>query len=177
MQDQSFNVRWDEGISPGTVWRGELAQAIRGCSRLVFFTTPNSVASEHCTREVNFALDEHHRPVLAVHLQETALPDALTLRLIFGEGNLHDRHLLPLARYPWPRTDDAKFRKARKIQSRKSQNVTEHFLIVLAQCRCRRVNRDWFVANSKGRRWIRLPAHDIPVEPLPVVSMCQMRVV
>ncbi|MCZ6656663.1 MAG: toll/interleukin-1 receptor domain-containing protein, partial [Gammaproteobacteria bacterium] len=77
LQDQGFNVAWDEGISPGAVWRRELAQAIRECSLLLYFTTPNSVVSEHCTREVNFALDEHHRPVLAVHLEETVLPDAL----------------------------------------------------------------------------------------------------
>ena len=81
LQDQGFNVGWDEGISPGAVWRSELAQTIRGCSLLLFFTTPNSVASEHCIREVNFALDEHHRPVLAVHLAETPLPDALALSL------------------------------------------------------------------------------------------------
>ena len=81
LQDQGFNVAWDEGISPGAVWRSELAQAIRECSLLLYFTTPNSVASEHCAREVNFALDEHHRPVLAVHLVETVLPDALALSL------------------------------------------------------------------------------------------------
>ena len=33
--------------------------------------------SEQCTREVNFGLDEFHRPVLAVHLLETALPPRL----------------------------------------------------------------------------------------------------
>ena len=81
LQDQGFNVGWDEGISPGAVWRAELAQAIRGCSLLLYFITRDSVASEHCIREVNFALDEHHRPVLAVHLIETTLPDALALSL------------------------------------------------------------------------------------------------
>lgn len=81
LQDQGFNIAWDEGISPGAVWRSEIAETIRGCSLLLYFTTPNSVKSEHCIREVNFALDEHHRPVLAVHLLETVLPDALALSL------------------------------------------------------------------------------------------------
>lgn len=81
LQDQGFNIVWDEGVSPGAVWRREIAEAIRGCSLLLFFTTTNSVVSEHCTREVNFALDEHHRPVLAVHLSKTVLPDALALSL------------------------------------------------------------------------------------------------
>jgi hypothetical protein len=48
---------------------------------LLYFVTPKSVSTEHCVREVNFALDEYHRPVLAVHLVETALPDALALSL------------------------------------------------------------------------------------------------
>ena len=73
LQDQGFNIVWDEGISPGAVWRRQIAEAIRGCSLLLYFTTPNSVESEHCIREVDFALDEHHRPVLPVHLIETVL--------------------------------------------------------------------------------------------------------
>jgi len=81
LQDQGFHVWWDEGISPGAAWRSEVAQAIRGCALLVYFVTPNSIASEHSVREVNFALDEYHRPVLAVHLVETLLPDALALSL------------------------------------------------------------------------------------------------
>ena len=43
LQDQGFNLWWDEGISPGGAWRAELAQAIRGCALLVYFVTPNSV--------------------------------------------------------------------------------------------------------------------------------------
>ncbi len=93
LQDQGFNVWWDEGISPGAAWRVELAQAIRGCSLLVYFVTPSSVVSEHCIREVNFALDEHHRPVLAIHLSETSLPDTLALSL--SDRQAIFQHALP----------------------------------------------------------------------------------
>ena len=81
LQDQGFNVWWDDGISPGAVWRTEIAQAIRESSLLLFFVTPQSVQSEQCIREVNFGLDEHQRPVLAVHLVDLALPDSLSLSL------------------------------------------------------------------------------------------------
>ncbi|MCH8142813.1 MAG: toll/interleukin-1 receptor domain-containing protein [Proteobacteria bacterium] len=30
LRDQGFNVWYDEGISPGTVWRDELADSIEG---------------------------------------------------------------------------------------------------------------------------------------------------
>jgi Tol biopolymer transport system component len=81
LQEQDFNIWWDEGISPGASWRTELADAIQGCSLLLYFVTPQSVVSDHCTREVNFALDQHRRPVLAVHMVETELPGALALSL------------------------------------------------------------------------------------------------
>ena len=58
LQDHGFEVWWDEGISPGAAWRSELAKTIRECSLLLYFVTPNSVASPQCTREVNFAVDE-----------------------------------------------------------------------------------------------------------------------
>jgi len=81
LQDRGFKVWWDEGIGPGAAWHNELAQAIRGASLLLYFVTPNSVESEQCVREINFGLDEYHRPVLAVHFVETVLPDALALSL------------------------------------------------------------------------------------------------
>ena len=81
LQDQGFNVWWDEGISPGAAWRQELAQALRNCSAIIYLVTPNSVQSEQCIREIHFGLDEYQRPVLAVHLTKTQLPDVLGLSL------------------------------------------------------------------------------------------------
>ena len=49
LHDQGFNVWYDEGISPGTVWRNELAD---GSSLLLYFITPQSIASDNCQREV-----------------------------------------------------------------------------------------------------------------------------
>jgi len=97
LQDQGFNLWWDEGIGPGAVWRRELTQAIRGCSLFLYLTTPNSIASEQCTGEVNCARDEHHRPVLAVHLLKTVVPDALAHCLSNGESIL--QHMLEPADY------------------------------------------------------------------------------
>lgn len=80
LQDQGFNVWWDEGIDPGTVWREGLAKAIKDSSLFLFFVTPNSVASAHCLRELNFSQEEQ-KPFLAVHLRATQLPDALRLSI------------------------------------------------------------------------------------------------
>jgi TolB-like protein/Tfp pilus assembly protein PilF len=86
LHEQGFNVWYDEGISPGESWRNELVNAISGCDLFLIFITPNSTASEHCIREVNFAQNKG-RPLLAVHLEPTQLSDEL-------EFNLSDRQAL-----------------------------------------------------------------------------------
>ena len=57
LNDQGFNIWYDEGLSPGSVWRDELAESITGAKVLLFFVTPQSVTSAHCQREVSFAVD------------------------------------------------------------------------------------------------------------------------
>ena len=73
LNDYGVNVWYDEGIGPGPEWREELASAIPGCTRMLFFVTPRSVVSEHCRRELNFAQEEI-REVVAVHLEPTDMP-------------------------------------------------------------------------------------------------------
>ena len=82
LQAQGIRGWWDEGITPGAEsWHAELAGAIRDSAALLYFVTPRSVASAHCVREVSVALDEFERPVIAVHLEPTALPDSSVLAL------------------------------------------------------------------------------------------------
>ncbi|MCZ6869687.1 MAG: toll/interleukin-1 receptor domain-containing protein, partial [Gammaproteobacteria bacterium] len=55
LREQGFNIWYDEGISPGSSWREELATAINDCALFLMFITPRSVKSEPCQKEVNFA--------------------------------------------------------------------------------------------------------------------------
>lgn len=80
LQSQDFKIWYDDGISPGSEWSQAIAEAIESCSVFLYFITPNAVASEHCRREVNFAL-EQKCSILAVHLSETDVPSALRLSL------------------------------------------------------------------------------------------------
>ena len=77
---QGFRLWFDEGITPGAHWRDEIAHAIRNASLVLFFATPNSGASEHCKREINFALDIG-RPIASVLLEDTPLPDGIRFAL------------------------------------------------------------------------------------------------
>lgn len=80
LNECGVKVWFDEGISPGSEWTEELASAIQGCSRVLYFVTPNSVVSKHCRRELNFAQEED-RDVVAIYLQATDVPAGLRLSL------------------------------------------------------------------------------------------------
>ena len=80
LNDYGVNAWYDEGITPGQEWREELAAAIQGATRVLFFVTPRSVVSEHCKRELNFAQEEN-REVVVIHLEPTELPAGLRLGL------------------------------------------------------------------------------------------------
>ena len=80
LSEAGVNVWYDEGIAPGSEWSDTIAQHIDECALFLFLVTPQSVASEHCRHEVNYAL-EARRPILAVHLEQTEVPRGLRLSL------------------------------------------------------------------------------------------------
>ena len=45
LQDEGFNVWYDEGITIGAEWTETLANAISRCFNFLYFITPNSVRS------------------------------------------------------------------------------------------------------------------------------------
>jgi len=91
LHESGFNVWYDEGIAPGTEWSEALAENIQRCSVFLYFVTPQSVHSEHCRQEVNFALDQRRR-ILVVHLQPTEVPPALQLTLSHRQAVLKYEH-------------------------------------------------------------------------------------
>lgn len=80
LKEQGCNIWYDEGISPGTQWRDELANAIRSADLFLYLVTPQAVQSNNCRQEVNYALDAD-KPILAIHLKSTELPEGLKLSL------------------------------------------------------------------------------------------------
>ena len=69
-----------ELLATRTGRRKELAENIESCNLFLYFISPSSVASEHCEREVNYAIDQK-KPLLVVHLEATDLPSALGMSL------------------------------------------------------------------------------------------------
>jgi len=80
LDELDYPYFYDEGLTPGIEWPEELATALQNAARLLFFVTPESVASKQCRNEVAMAL-ETNIPVLRVHLTETELTPGLILSL------------------------------------------------------------------------------------------------
>jgi TolB-like protein len=71
----------DENIGAGTPWREEIAGAIERCDVFLFFVSVASIASEHCQRELNYALETRRR-IIAVHLEPTELSSGQKMSLM-----------------------------------------------------------------------------------------------
>jgi len=80
LQKIGWRIWFDGDIHPGGGWREEIASAIRNARQLVYLVTPNSVNSDHCRREVFFALDVN-TPILPIYLVPTRLPDNISFVL------------------------------------------------------------------------------------------------
>lgn len=80
LQGMGVNLWYDDGITPGTAWREEIAQSLAKAGTMLFFVTRNSVHSRHCLQETNFAHTKGVR-ILAIHLEPVELPLGLELNL------------------------------------------------------------------------------------------------
>lgn len=80
LREQGFNIWYDEGISPGSRWAEDLARAIKGCYRFLFFVSDDSVDSPHCRNEVHYAITSGINPSV-VNLTRANLPDELEFTL------------------------------------------------------------------------------------------------
>ena len=80
LNSKGINLWYDEGISAGSAWRGEIATAIKGAKKFIFFISETSLKSAHCLREVDYALS-HEIEIIPVYLEECSLPAELDLVL------------------------------------------------------------------------------------------------
>lgn len=103
LEQAGVNIWYDEGIPAGSLWRAEIAAAIKGAEKLVFFISKASLRSAHCLREVDYAVS-HDIEIVPVYLEDIALPDelALVLNRVHGlfrqKDSMYKEHLLGAVR-------------------------------------------------------------------------------
>jgi len=78
--EQTVNVWYDEGISAGKNWRAEIGLSLESSSRVLFYISQQSLKSDHCNREINFALDEG-KEIVPVYLEDVTLTPDLKIGL------------------------------------------------------------------------------------------------
>ena len=85
-------VWYDEGIEPSSMWSDSLAHAIEQCSLFICYLSPRSARSEHCRREISFALDLGLKMLITV-VEPTEL--SAGLKLMLGNRQMVMRHEMP----------------------------------------------------------------------------------
>jgi len=80
LKENAIDFWYDEGIYAGADWRDVIGDAVKSSAICLFFVSKQSVQSDHCVREVKFALD-NEIPVLPVYLEPVELPTGLALAL------------------------------------------------------------------------------------------------
>ncbi|MEE4300113.1 MAG: alpha/beta fold hydrolase [Pseudomonadales bacterium] len=85
-----LRIWYDEGISPGSEWSEELAQALEGAELVLFYATERSANSRHCRDEINFA-HNHDKSILPIFLEDVSLPKGLELSLSSTQAVLRFR--------------------------------------------------------------------------------------
>ncbi len=99
LHEQGVNLWYDEGVAAGRAWRAEIANAVQGASKLLYFISDASTRSTHCTNEVEYALGKHVE-IVPVYLDEIELGAELDLALSRiqalhrSSDAMYERHLL-----------------------------------------------------------------------------------
>lgn len=99
LHGKHIHIWYDEGIPAGSSWRSEIAAAIKGATKFLFYISESSLASDHCLREVDYALNNDIE-IIPVYLDDTCLPGELELvlnrvqALFRGKDNHYMQHLI-----------------------------------------------------------------------------------
>ena len=116
-----INLWYDEGIPAGASWRSEIAAAIMGAEKFLFFISEDSLNSTHCLREVDYALNNDIE-IITVYLDDSSLPGELELSLnrvpaLFRETDiLFAQHLLGAVQgTPGPSSVPLRYSKRRRL--------------------------------------------------------------
>ncbi|MEL7296670.1 MAG: TIR domain-containing protein, partial [Pseudomonadota bacterium] len=91
LHQAGIQIWYDEGLHAGNRWNDDLAKAIKRSSVFLFFVTPRSVASNHCLRELNFALSADI-PVFSIYLEPTDLPDGVQFSIGDRQSVIRSRY-------------------------------------------------------------------------------------
>ena len=80
LDKKGYRIWYDDGIAPGSEWPEDIARHLDAAHMVIAFVTPNSMASQNCRREINFALSKEKR-FLSILLEKTEMPLGMEMQL------------------------------------------------------------------------------------------------
>lgn len=80
LNNQGFNIWYDEGIPPTTIWERILPEKIFISSCFIVFISKNAVASGNVNREISYAI-KHNKRTLPIYIEDAELPKDLEFLL------------------------------------------------------------------------------------------------
>ena len=92
LDELGLSYWFDDGISLGSEWRDEVAQAISRSNIFLFFVSNTSVVSNHCLKELNILLNGAEPVIIDV-------PQAMDLRVTPDAYSIRHRDLPNLDKY------------------------------------------------------------------------------
>lgn len=106
LHNDGFNIWYDEGISPASIWVDEIAKAIKNCIIFLVFISPKAISSQFVNKEITFAITEK-KNLLAVYIEKTKLESGIKLQI----GNIQ-------AINKYKMKDDIYYKKLKKALDR-----------------------------------------------------------
>ncbi|MBR4768058.1 MAG: TIR domain-containing protein [Lachnospiraceae bacterium] len=80
MEDQNIRFWYDEGLEAGQNWPQTIAEKLRDSGAMIAFLSAHSLASQNCSREINYAV-AGKKEILKVRLDKTELPPDMAMQL------------------------------------------------------------------------------------------------
>ena len=85
-----FRVWYDAGIVAGAEWPEFIAEKLSQSACVIAFISENSLASQNCRREINYAISEK-KEMLSVYLEDVALSSGMKMQLGTVQGMYYNR--------------------------------------------------------------------------------------
>ena len=77
---ERYEYWYDNGIRTGDEWQGVIASNLANCDCLLAFVSENSIYSEYCIKEINYATSKH-KPMAVIMLDDVPMPPVLEMHL------------------------------------------------------------------------------------------------
>lgn len=86
-----YRIWYDAGIEAGTEWPEYVAERLSSSALVLVFLTNHALASQNCTREINFAIAKR-KEMLVIHMEEVQMSLGMEMQLGTLQAMFYERY-------------------------------------------------------------------------------------